>query len=51
MIDKQFDPEQGTVKESFENCCDTWWDRWWLLLLILCGVAFVWVLVGFNPVG
>ncbi|GGA60636.1 hypothetical protein GCM10011507_10220 [Edaphobacter acidisoli] len=47
----EFDPEQGADEKSFENCCDTWWDTWWLLLLILFGVAFVWVLVAFAPVG
>ncbi len=47
----EFDVEQGSESKSFGNCCDTWIDRWWLLLLILFGVAFVGVLVAFNPLG
>ena len=47
--EKEFGLEPGSGEESFGNCCDTWWDTWWLLLLILFGVAFVWVLVSFNP--
>ncbi len=46
-----FDPERGSSDKSFGNCCDTWMDRWWLLLVILFGVLFVWVLATFNPVG
>jgi len=30
---------------------ESWLDRWWPLLLIIFGVAFVTFLVSFHPLG
>lgn len=30
---------------------ESWFDRWWILLVILFGVLFVTLLVSFHPMG
>jgi hypothetical protein len=39
--------EDADMNSSSEKV--SWLDQWWPLLLILFGLAFVWMLVGFSP--